>query len=141
MNPAHLKRVFDLVRSTAEHVIISDAQTSDVFVVMHLDEYEQLVASSECQNRELESQQESDGMREIATQKISSKTVSSFQSERPGDHKGVMVEDSLAPEQLYFNDQSWKADWESEFLAEHPEVMHAEDDENTEERFYIEPLE
>ncbi len=141
MNSAHLKRIFDLVRTTTEHVIVSDAQTDDVFVVMHLDEYEQLVASNECQDIDVEDEDSAINVpEEIKEKKIVGIAESPYSGTTPKLQKNLS-EDSLVSEQLYFNEQSWKADWESAFLAEHPEAAEIDEDEREEEKFYIEPLE
>lgn len=139
MNTAHLKRVLNLVRTLSEHVIIADPESNDLFVVMQLDEYESLAGIS--------SEDEEDFLVGTAHSTSTIRPVQPApllplkQLETTVSKKIVPepVAEAIAPDQLDFTDDAWKNDWESAFLAEHPETIPAEEEE--EEKFYLEPLE
>ena len=127
MNAAHINRILSLVRTTAEHVIVADTETDSLFVVMPLDEYEHL--SNAVPRKE--------NPRTAIAEK---RPVSAPAPAELSARKPAPTIDTALSDQLDFTDASWKNDWESAFLAEHADAVPNEEEEE-EEKFYLEPLE
>jgi hypothetical protein len=66
MNSKQLNRLLNLIRETGDRLVVADNESNDVFVLMNLDEYENLSGSGEfdshdfCREREREHNLESD---------------------------------------------------------------------------------
>lgn len=138
MNAAHLSRIFKFINATAEHVVVADADTDNVFVVMPLEEYEELSG--------IYSEDEEPVEQEERIPLVSPKERSSVPLVRPASQPALPPSKPLptvgsAPEHLEFNDAAWQADWENEFLAEGGTVPANPESEEEEEKFYLEPIE
>lgn len=129
MNAAHINRILSLVRTTAEHVIVADAQTDDLFVVMPLNEYEHLAGVAP--------HKEHDPAVSVDKRPLPVAAIPPFVE--VSVQKPAPAADMALSDQLDFTDAAWKNDWESAFLAEHADVAPEEEEE--EEKFYLEPLE
>ena len=163
MKSSHLDRIFNVVRSRAERVIIADPASDELFVVMPFTEYEMLAGTTQTMGRC--DDDDDSGQEESVAQVRSSFAqydhgIRSRKDQVPARTPAVTGE----KEQLEFSNDSWKMGWESKYLEESFEdavipftdegdkfsSAHDEEDDgeeassdelNEEERFYIEPLE
>lgn len=148
MNAAHLARVLNLVRTLSEHVVIADPESDDLFVLMHLDEYECLSGISSTPETNFSPHNNIEIPERPIPAHPASLAVATKKALPPTEsllsQKDTQTTVEITPpEQLDFNDAAWKNDWESAFLAEHPENISSLEivEEEEEEKFYLEPLE
>lgn len=166
MKPAHLDRLLRLIRTTGERVVITDPETSDLLVLMHLDEYEQLTGTSTDTEDELDDEEfpnldfectEPQEVFNALPAKIRPPQPTSFQSmplqsrvKTSVSPAKVMPTSSAGNDfpppspQLEFDEPNWHADSEDVFLNE--EMIAADElidvpEEEEEEKFYLEPVE
>jgi hypothetical protein len=166
MKPAHLDRLLRLIRTTGERVVITDPETSDLLVLMHLDEYERLAGIStdtedglgdeEFPDLDFECTEPQEVLNLLPSKTRPPQSVS-FQSTPPQSRAKVPVSPtktvavSSTPNdfpppspQLEFDEPNWHADSEDVFLNE--EMIPADElidvpEEEEEEKFYLEPVE
>lgn len=149
MNAAHFNRIISLVRTRSEHIVVSGTNDDDVVVVLSLDEYERLLGrpsqQTETKKEFSENKNLSVATREVVPTVVPAEEKKVYQIPvvrvAPTEKKPTtQLHESFVSDQLDFTDAAWKNDWESAFLAEHPDVANLPSEEE-EEKFYLEPLE
>ena len=149
MNAAHFNRIISLVRTRSEHIVVSGSNDDDVVVVLSLDEYERLLGRS---SQQTETKKEFSDNRNVSAAPQETMPAAVLVEEKkvyqipvvrvaPTEKKpATQFHESFVSDQLDFTDAAWKNDWESAFLAEHPDAANLPGEEE-EEKFYLEPLE
>ncbi len=151
MKASQLNRILSLIRKSSEKLLVADSESDDVFVLMKLNDYEDLLS-----NATDSSENESDYNEEGANHADFNEMISNFESSNytfPGTKnaensmfsRGKSVESSMPSN---FSDASQKLNFEEDMewlRGENTRESEAEEDlndlEEEEEKFYLEPVE
>lgn len=123
---AQFQRILDLVRRTGDRMVVTDPDGEHAYVVMDLDQYEDLLVGNEASLTDFAA-----NANEMDEEDFVEPSVQDLESEIPQDIQKA-VEQDLAIIQS----------WEQAHEKEKVEQIKKKDDGGTdEERFYLEPIE
>jgi hypothetical protein len=163
MKPAHLDRLLRLIRTHGERVVITDPETNDLMVLMHLDEYERLTGVSseddededvgddefdeEMFGEDADADEEPFDIAPAWNKKVFNPPAP-VRSAAPLPRFVPVPEPEFVPlpSQLQFNEPDWHIDNEEEASPEliptdEPGPVAEKPAEEEEEKFYLEPVE